>query len=62
MKELAKGDTANTEESQISAKGLPPEPTLSHQALPALTEAQTKLIIPSLCFQEEMQVIDHMKR
>lgn len=40
VKELAKGDTASTEESQIPAKGLPLEPTLSHQALPDLRERQ----------------------
>lgn len=40
MKELAKGDTASSGESQISAKSLPPEPTLSHQALTALRERQ----------------------
>lgn len=59
MKELDKGDRANTEESQnINRRSLPPEPTF---LITNFASSQREEIIqqrnPSVCFQDETQVI-----
>lgn len=59
MKELDKGDRANTEESQnINQRSLPPEPTfLTTNFTSSQREETIQQRNSNVCFQDETQVI-----